>query len=408
MAKRANGEGTISKRKNKNGTISWEAKITINGKRRSFYGRSQEVVKEKLDKARSELRNNSFIEPSDMSIKNWLEIWIDTYTTHIKDSTRNEYRKIIEQRILPRLGDKKLQKLSQDDVQRFINELFKSGRVNRKDAPAGLSARSVEFTHTVLCAAMSQAESIGHIQKNPAVKKKPNRSGGITLPKVISKDVEILSGESLNAFEIAVQEHEHKALFLTLLWTGLRRGECLALKWSDIILRIDSSCIITVNKQLQKERIKGGVLHVVPFTKNDKERTVPVDNELLSLLQEHKSIQEFKKTVAGELWADNNLVFCDDIGGFLSPDAITKQFTRFIEKQGIPITKLHALRHTAATEMLQAGDSVKDVQHSLGHATAAFTLDRYVKIADEALQASALRREAHRQNRRAATHSAVL
>lgn len=396
MSKRANGEGTITQRSDG----SWEAKITINGKRRSFYGKTQAAAKEKLDKARGEIRSNSFIEPNNTTVSAWLRIWVKEYTTQIKESTRSEYSKIIEQRIVPRLGDRLLQKLCQNDVQVFVNELFRSGRVNKKQATAGLSARSVEFTHTVLCAALSQAESLGYIQKNPAIKKKPNRTGGITLPTVISKDVEILHGAALNSFETAVQGHQHKALFLTLLWTGMRRGECLALRWNDIIARIDGSSVITVNKQVQKERVKGGKLQIVPFTKSNKERIIPADSELLQLLQEHKSIQDKKQQEAGELWERSNLIFCNDIGGMLSPDAISKQFTRFLEKQGLPVTKLHALRHTAATEMLQAGDSVKDVQHSLGHADPGFTIRTYTHITDEALQASASRREAHRQRRR--------
>ena len=404
MGKRANGEGCIRKRKNKDGKIiGWEARLTIDGKPRSFYGQTQDDVKEKLEKAKGEVRSNSFIEPSAMTVSDWLKTWIDTFTTDIKDSTRNEYRKIIVQRIIPRLGNRPLQKLTQEDVQRFVNELFKSGRVSGKkngETSTGLSARSVEFTHTILCAALSQAESLGYIHKNPAIKKQRSKSG-VTLPTVIKKDVEIFSGDTLNAFEIAVQEHENKALFLTLLYTGLRRGECLALTWSDIIPAIDGSGRITINKQLQKERIKGGKLQLVPYTKNNKVRTIPADNDLIKLLQEHKDEQAQKQQKAGELWENNNFIFCNNIGGMLFPDVITKQFKRFLENQGLPVTKLHALRHTAATEMLQAGDNPKDVQNTLGHHSAGYTMDTYTQVTEQALQASALRRAAYRESRRA-------
>ena len=392
MGKRANGEGTICERKS---TGTWEAKITIGGKRRTFYGRTQAAVKEKLDKARAELRNNSFIEPSDMRVGEWLIKWVDTYTVHIKDSTRNEYRRIIDKYIIPRLGDSFMQKLCQDDIQRFVNDLFKSGRINKKEASSGLSARSVEFAHTILCSALSQAESLGHIAKNPAHKKLPNRSGGIQLPKTIKKEVEILKGDALNAFEDAVQNHEHKALYLTLLWSGLRRGEALALKWSDI-----SNNTIKVNKQLQRERVKNGKLQIVPFTKNNKARTIPADYELLRILQEHKSVQSQKQLMAGALWEKNNLIFCNALGGMLDPGAVSQCFKRFLNKYNLPDIKLHALRHTAATEMLQSGDSPKDVQNTLGHHSAGYTMDTYTHITEEALRDSAARREAHRQNRR--------
>ena len=142
-----------------------------------------------------------------MTVKDWLETWVDVWTIDIKDSTRAEYKKIIDTRIIAhKISKIQLQKLTQTDVQSFINDLGKSGRLSAKENPKVLSARSVEFTHTILSAALSKAAGLDLIPKNPAIKYIKNKRDGIKLPTIIKKDVEIfVSGQCKGTFQKCVK-----------------------------------------------------------------------------------------------------------------------------------------------------------------------------------------------------------
>jgi len=444
MAKRANGEGTICKRANG----SWEAKITINGKRRSFYGRTQADVKEKLEKARGDSRSGQFIEPSTMTIGEWMNIWIDTYTLDIKDSTRSEYRQNIDAHIIPKLGNIPLQKLRPDAVQSFVNELFQSGRINKaveskgtviktrsgswearytigdetgkrimkriyaktekevrdkleaqlklikpekkKEAPAGLSARTVELIHTTLQAALTIAYALNYIPSNPALSKIPGRRPhGIVLPRAEKQEMQILQGDEVTAFMDAVENHTHKALFQILLWTGIRRGECGGITWDCVNFKDHT---ILIKQQLQRERVKGGQLQLVPV-KNDKVRLISPPATVFELLAERKREQAQAQLVAGQLWHKSDLVFTGALGKPLDLDAVYKSFKRLLKANNIPDIRLHDLRHTAVTIMLENGDGAKVVQKELGHHSAGFTLDVYGHVTDKARRDSAERRE---------------
>ena len=194
----------------------------------------------------------------------------------------------------------------------------------------------------------------------------------------------------MGAFINAVQGHRFEALYLTMLFTGLRRGEACGLTWDCV--NLDKGTIL-VNKQLQNIPGKRGEYRLIS-TKSGKSRTITVATSVVELLREHKARQNENRLNAGSLWQDGNYVFCNEVGEHLSPHTVYHNYKKIVASIGLPDARLHDLRHSFAVASIQAGDDLKTVQSNLGHATATFTLDVYGHVTQEMKQASADRMEA--------------
>ena len=339
---------------------SWEAKKMINGQRKSFYARTQKEVLEKLRAFENEMEKGTYIEPQKMKVGEWLSIWCNEYTADIKDSTRFEYFRIIEKRLAPSLGSIQLQKLRTDSVQALCNSLAEN-----------LSARSVEFTITILKSALSQAVKLQYVKNNAAA--------NIIKPRKEKKEMQILA--NVSGFLQAIENHTHKALFTTLLWLGCRRGEVLGLSWSDINFEKRE---IVLRQQLAKARTKGGKAELTSLKNGKTRRLKVIPPEVFEILREHKKEQLQTQLLAGQLWSNpHNLVFVGSLGSHLDGNAITRSFQKVLADNNMEVIPLHALRHTAATLMLQNGVSEKTVSEQLGHFSVAFTLDTYAHVTHE-------------------------
>jgi integrase len=178
-------------------------------------------------------------------------------------------------------------------------------------------------------------------------------------------------------------------LYLITLFTGVRRGEALGMTWECVDF---SGGTILISKQLQREQVKGGKLRLVPL-KNDKQRRISPPDTVFQLLKQQKREQAEKHLLAGQLWTETGLVFTNDMGGPLDADAVYKAYKKLLADNYLPDIRIHDLRHTAATLMLQNGDDVKTVQMALGHGSAGFTLDVYGHVTDKMKRDSAERME---------------
>jgi integrase len=398
MTKRTNtraaqGSGTIRQRKNGR----WEARYTIGrdagtGKQiqKSVYGASEKEVLKKLQQIHVDIENGAYTEPTKLTVGAWLGIWLNEYTSHIKQSTKSDYANKSTNHIIPALGSIPIQKLNSHTVQEFYNKLLENGRIKQechiKETPDGLSARTVKLTHTILHMALNQAVKLNYIKTNP--------TDACTLPRVVKKDMKILQGSQIPAFLKAVENHYHKALFTTLLFTGMRRGEVLGLTWECVDF---SSGTILVKKQLQRERIKGGKLQLVPL-KNDRQRLLSPPSTVFKVLAEHRKMQAENQFSMGQVWDYSGLVFTNCTGGALDGDAVYNSFKRMLVKNNLPPIRIHDLRHTTATLMLQNGDDYKTLQGALGHHSAGFTLDTYGHVTEKMKKDSADRMEAFIQS----------
>lgn len=380
----AQGSGTIRQRKDGR----WEARFTVGrdpgtGKQiqRSVYGSTQKEVRQKLSQAIAAVDEGTYTAPSKMTVGQWLDIWAAEYLGGVKPKTVESYRSQIRNHIKPAMAAIKLDALNAHTVQKFYNSLSAE-----KDGKPGLSPKSIQIVHGVLHKALQQALECGYIRFNPA--------DACKLPRAEKPEIKPLDKDAMAAFVKAIRGHRFEAVYLTLLFTGMRRGEVCGLTWDCIDL--DRGTIL-INKQLQNVPGQPGEYRLIS-TKNSKGRTITAAASVVALLKKHRAQQLRDRLQAGPLWQDNGYVFCNEIGEHLSPNTVYHNYKRIVASIGLPDARLHDLRHSYAVAALQAGDDVKTVQGNLGHHAASFTLDVYGHVTEDMKQASADRMEQYIKN----------
>lgn len=212
-----------------------------------------------------------------------------------------------------------------------------------------------------------------------------------TLPRVVKPVLAPLDEAQSGAFLEAIKGHSFEMLFTVTLFTGMREGEVLGLKWECV--DFDKGTIL-IDKQLQHEKKKGGTYIFAPL-KNDKARTITPAPWVMQLLRQHCDRQTEQRLIAGELWEDSGLVFTDEIGHHLAIHTVYTAFKNVVADIGRPDARFHDLRHSYAVAAIRSGADIKTVQGNLGHATAAFTLDVYGHVTDQMKEAGAARMESY-------------
>ncbi|MGM9593154.1 MAG: tyrosine-type recombinase/integrase [Candidatus Onthomonas sp.] len=384
--KSAAGTGTIRKKtvtRNGKEYTFWEARYTAGtdpgtGKQiqRSISGKTQKEVAKKLKEVTASLDAGTYIAPSKMTVGEWLDIWARDYLGGVKPFTVASYTGTIRNHIKPALGAIRLEALNAHTIQGFYNSLGKP----KGDKP-GLSPKTVKNVHGVLHKALKQAVLIGYIRSNPA--------DACTLPRIEKKQIKPLDEEQSRRFLEAIKGQRLEDLFTVTLFTGMREGEVLGLTWDCVDFE---KGLILINKQLQREKKKGGAYIFAPL-KNDKARTITPAPWVMQLLRTHRSKQNEQRLRAGELWEDSGLVFTDERGHHLAIHTVYSAFKKVAASIGCPDARFHDLRHSYAVAAIRSGDDIKTVQGNLGHATAAFTLDVYGHVTDQMKRESANRME---------------
>ena len=281
--RRANGEGNIRKRKDGR----WEGRYTAGydpetGKRiiKNVLGKTQAEVKEKLKIAISESQKLDVSKAGTYTVSSWMKTWYEVYAEpHIRPNTKSYYTNYIENHIIPGIGSVPLDKLTTIQIQRFYNNLQKSGRVQRKNFPElrdkSLSPRVVRGVHTLLHNCLEQAVAERLILTNPAQ--------GCKLPQLEKKEMKILPQEKIGMYLAEAERRGLLAAFYLELTTGLRRGELLALQWTDLDIE---NRTLAVTKQVN--RISGELVVSPPKTRNSI-RTLTLPQQAVDLLiAEHK------------------------------------------------------------------------------------------------------------------------
>ncbi len=378
----AQGNGTIRKRKDGR----WEARYTIGfnpetGKQiqRSVYGKTQKEVSQKLRQIISEIDEGIFIEPSHMTVGEWMDKWVDEYTNNIKELSLTTYKCQIRVHIKPKLGTIKLSALKTSDIQSMYNSLTRGKKP--------LTAKTIKNIHGVLHKGLSQAVRIGHIRFNPA--------DNVSLPKVQKPELKPLTDGRIVNFLGAIKGHCYELLYTIDLFTGMRKGEILGLTWDCVNL---DTGIIIINKQLIQEKKKGGKYKLAP-TKNSKGRTVCIPPSVIELFRQQKARQKEWKKNAGSAWNNSdNLVFTNELGAHLSHTTVSHSFKKVMRSIGMESTRFHDLRHSYAVAAIESGIDMKTVQENLGHHAASFTMDVYGHVSERMRLDGANRMENFIQN----------
>jgi len=195
---------------------------------------------------------------------------------------------------------------------------------------------------------------------------------GARLPKLIQKEMEILNESEVLQFLMFAHGTRNEGLYHVAIKTGMRQGELLGLKWSDLDW---NKGIIRVQRQVQ--RVKGqGIVFMRPKTKAAL-RSIQLGEETIKTLRRHMAQQQLNKAFAGERWKNLDLIFPSRIGTPQSQSNLLKEFKALLEEAGVKRIRFHDLRHTAASLMLNHGIAILIVSKMLGHSKPSTTLDYY-------------------------------
>lgn len=369
--KRANGEGYIGKYKN-----GWRAVLTIGrdneGKliKKTFYGNTKSEVIAKKDEFKAKNSLGLITTDDKMTLQEWVHTWLTEYKVNDSRPSTLErymgiYRNYIENTML---GIIKLKDLKSSHIQAYYNSLIKN---------KNKSAETIRFINKLAKAALNQAQKEQYILLNPCQY--------VALPKLSSekKEIEVFSPEEQKLFIKSLEYHRLRTLFKLAFGTGLRQGEILALKWSDIDLEKNELKVARTFKRVAKigdtEGNKTEIIEQTPKTKYSF-RSVPIPSVLISELKEHKKRQNEEKLKAGEIYINNDLVFCNELGNPIDARNLVRSYERALKKANIPYRKFHALRHTYATRLFENNVPLKTVQVLLGHSSIQITSNIYTHV----------------------------
>jgi integrase len=243
-------------------------------------------------------------------------------------------------------------------------DLLRSGGRSKK----GLSMTTVHHLHAVVNKMLHDAERKGLVTRNVARLANPP---SLTTARSKGPEMRVWSPVELTSFLTSIEGNRNEALFRLLAMTGMRRGEVVALRWSDVDL---AHRRLTVN---QSATVIGGEEVVdTPKTRRSR-RVIDLDLETVALLKQHRARQREFFLMVGVTATASDRVFTNEVGDPLRPASVGQAFRRLVDAAGAPVIRLHDLRHTHASHLLVAGVNVKVVSDRLGHASVSFTLDTY-------------------------------
>ncbi len=356
MGKRANGEGTVYQRKDKR----WVAVIPLeNGQRKFIYRSTQREAIKELQLATQAKMQGTLIATGDQTLSVFLTSWLqDTAQPRLRDRTYIRYRELIMLHILPNVGKVKLQKLSPQHLQKLYNTKLEEG----------YAPQTVQHIHRLLHRALNDAVKWNLLARNVC--------DAVDSPRVPKKEMKVFTAEQAQQFLECARDDALEALYVVALTTGMRQGELLGLKWSDI----DFTCErLQVVRTIARIRHKGFVV-LEPKTAKGR-RSINLTPLALDALKRHRIRQNEARLGVGEIWDDQGWIFCNSVGKPLEvSNIIRRSFHPLLEKAGVPKLRFHDLRHSAATLLLSLNIHPKVVQELLGHSTIVVTLDTYSHV----------------------------
>lgn len=369
-AKRAaNGAGSIKKRII-NGNEYFVARYTLGtdpgtGRQRQkyIYAKSEGEVRKKLTAALHQLDTNSYIEPSKLTVGDWLDEWMLTYQVDAAEGTRSKYQTDILVSIKPHIGKVKLQALDAHQIQKMINSL----KVNH-------ARKSLVCVKSVLHAALQQAYINGYIAVNPADK--------VVIPKGgnAKKEINPLTQKQIDDFLAVIRGSEYEMLFRVALFTGMREGEVMGLQWDNIDF---DNGIITIDHQLKRTK---NAEYYLDETKTHEIRKIKPAASVMKLLAQQKKIQAERRLRAGELWCEGKfpgLVFTNEYGKHYGKNTVYHNVQKLAAKIGANGFRFHDLRHTFAVSYLVAGGDIYSLSKVLGHSNIKITCDLYLHFTED-------------------------
>lgn len=369
---RGHNEGSIKLRSDGRYEIRVTAGIdfaTGKPKRISYYAKTRAEATKILHQAEYDIHFNDRIDPTSLTLADWLELWLNTYMKNsLKQSTYVSYRGYIINHFVPAIGNVKLKGLNSKLLQDFYNYKLENG----------LSPKTILNMNLCLHKALKQAVLDKYLSFNPC--------DAVNLPRNEKPQIEVLTREEQSRL-MQTSYHFRYGVFIRLtLATGLRLGELLGLKWEDIDLR---SCMLhvrrTLNRLTKMEQGQPGntteIVFQTPKSKNSI-RSIPLMKPIVEDLKQWQLVQQQDKVLAGIAYQDLGMLVSNPLGMYIEPRTFKDYYDQILDASGIGHFTFHALRHTFATRALEQQMDSKTLSTILGHYSVSFTLDTYAHVLD--------------------------
>lgn len=299
------------------------------------------------------------VEPTKITVGEYLDKWLAGHDASRR--TLERYGELIEGHLKPAFGTVPLLKLHPLQIQTYYQN------AGRRDGKGKLAKRTVLHIHRILRESLREAARLGVLAQNPTDRVKPPRPERV--------EMKALDRKELNTLFRGFEGHRLYAPVVVAGTTGLRRGELLALRWSDI--KLDTDATLTVARSL--EETKSGLTFKPPKTKSS-ERTIDLLSLTVEALRKHEVEQKKARLAAGSVWTDNNLVFPALDGSLWKPSNFSLSWIDRVRRIGLTGLRFHDLRHTHASQWLRDGENPTVVSKRLGHSSVATTMNIYSHV----------------------------
>ena len=379
--KRGQNEGSIFQRRDGR----WCGVLNVgsnNGrrKRKYFYALTAAHVQEQLLKARSDHSRGLPVAIERQTVGQYLDHWLEcTLKAKAKPRSYESFSTITRLHIKPSIGKVQLHKLAPQHIQKLLDEKSKKG----------LSPQTVTNIRTVLRSALSQAVKWSLVSRNSAAL--------VNAPRISRKRIEPLNPEHARKLLDVARGSRYEAIYTVALTLGLRRGEVLGVRWSDIDL---DERALRVSQSVQRlstgaEEGRKSEMRATETKTDGSRRTIALPDSVVRALRAHRARQAQDRLVAGLSWEDHGLVFTNRIGRPIEPILLHREYKGLLKKAALPTTlRFHDLRHSAASLLLAQGVHPRAIMELLGHSSITVTMNVYGHVMPAMMREAADKMEA--------------
>lgn len=364
MGRRSNGEGTVYKRKDGR----WcSAYFDEQFERRYVYGKTQAEVKKKL----RELQASKTVKSKPYTLGAWVKEFMEKYKKNdLKITTYSSYMQICRRHIFEsKLGKMRLDRVKTTDLQQFYNGKLEEGYTSKY-------VRSIEV---IINSALEKAVSVKIISDNPNLY--------TVMPKKERYEGKMLSRQEVEKIVRDAKDEELYPIIVTTVYTGLRKGEVMALKWENIDfvnrqIHVKGSLCRVVDETPDENGVRHTTYQILEPKTKKSIRPIPMLEVVYEALMIQKKRQDSEKKNNKWFYEDQDLVFANPQGGYIAQRKFMNRYHDFLKRYGITDIRFHDLRHTFASLLIEADVSIKVIQELLGHSTITTSMDIYAHVSD--------------------------
>jgi integrase len=372
MTRRGHGEGSIYREPNGLWAASIELGRGSDGKRRrkKIRAKTKRDLQNRMTVALVDRAKG--LPPTDKrrTVSTFVVWWEQNVLPGtVKEGTADGYRWMLSKHILPRIGSLPLVSLGPEHVIAMLREMERDG----------LSPRTRRQARAILRRVLRDAERLSFVHRNSAAL--------VDAPRIErSTTHDALTAEQARALISAADSDRLVALVRLVLTYGMRKGEALALTWEAIDFKDRT---ITIRGTMKRHR--GGGFYVETPKSAASGRTLDLTPQIALALRKHRKVQAAERLAAGSAWQSGNWVFASTIGTPLDDRNVSRWWHDLCETAGVEHHRFHSTRHTAATLMLEEGESLDVISRILGHSSVAITGDVYARPTPRALRSASMR-----------------